>query len=596
MDKLLRRLLPKLDEHLSDEQMASVYYGELPLAERLIGKRHVKACWRCRVRWEDLEGRRADRIVTLYRDALTAREPLLPPAPREEFAQRLERQIRNAELTGRRSRAVRRSLFPKLRTMSPRFATCMALSLAAVVSCFFWWQQRVPDITSNTLLVRAEQWDASASTLSAGVMYQAVRITSSEQTGRQTMERSIYRDLQGKHKPKVERLTGGEEQLKSTLLQAGLDWDAPLSASGYQNWHDHQHRRADHIVRAGLHLLKLITTVPEGAVSEQSLTVQDTDFHPVQRTIAFRDSTTVEIAELDFKILPWSAVDGSVFAPIELDGGVARRDTNSPRVLPHPRMAETRSPSQLDETELDARLILNQLHADTGEQIEIDRIPEGVEVRGLVETDERKRALQAQLRTVPHLVVSLQSVRDLERNPAASDGTSTIESASMPDLPSPLQTYLLARGQRIDAINVVSQRLFNEALTIRQESKAIDDLQTRFDPAEHRSVLALATLSELIYSHHERLDAALKQERALVEAEAGPGNGNGTAAQSSASLVEAAAKNLGLCKELTQTNHPVSRSAEQILAEMYATMNDLTANAHEAYEKPQGALPLSGKK
>jgi hypothetical protein len=124
----------------------------------------------------------------------------------------------------------------------------------------------------------------------------------------------------------------------------------------------------------------------------------------------------------------------------------------------------------------------------------------------------------------------------------------------------------------------------------------IDDLQTRFRRSEQTSLLAWATLSELLYSHHERLEAALKQERALIESEVGSGNGADASVQTSSSLVEAAVRNLGLCKELTQTNRPAPRSAEEIFAEMSETTQDLTAKAYEAYEKPQGDSTLSGKK
>jgi len=60
--------------------------------------------------------------------------------------------------------------------------------------------------------------------------------------------------------------------------------------------------------------------------------------------------------------------------------------------------------------------------------------------------------------------------------------------------------------------------------------------------------------------------------------------------------VNVAVRNLALCKELTQTSGPAGRSEETILVEMFATLHDLTAHAHDAYEKPQGDFALSGKK
>ncbi len=200
--------------------------------------------------------------------------------------------------------------------------------------------------------------------------------------------------------------------------------------------------REDHIARAGTHLLRLTTTVPEGVVAEQSLTVRDTDFHPVLRTVELRDSGTVEIAEVDFKILPWSAVDVNAFEPLE--SATTSIAANPARVLSFPRTPEALPDAQLDETELAARLILNQLHADTTEQLAIQRDAHGVAVAGLVETDERKRALQSQLRMVPHLTVSIRSVEEVKSKPNADDDVVSIVTASPANQPSQLQTYLQA--------------------------------------------------------------------------------------------------------------------------------------------------------
>ena len=167
----------------------------------------------------------------------------------------------------------------------------------------------------------------------------------------------------------------------------------------------------------------------------------------------------------------------------------------------------------------------------------------------------------------------------------------------MLDLQSPLETYLLARGHSVRAINTIEQRLFDNALTISQESKAIEDLETRFVPDEQKNVFASATLSELIYSHHERLETALKRERELLgEVQTAQAAGGGTSARKASPLLDAAVRNLLLCKELTLAERPDMRSAEKILAEMSALLDDLTADAHQAYGKPQGDSTVSKTK
>lgn len=595
MERLLRRLIPSLgqslDKHLNDNQLVSLFGRELSFGQRVIARRHLAHCWQCRVRQEDLEGRRSEQVMEDYRDAIKSNRLALPEEPRAELAQWLQVYMQPADSAKaqekRWSFRLPKIALPEFPTMNPALATCMVLGLATTISFFVWWQQRLPNITSNALLVRAEKWDRSS--LSTGVVYQAVRIT----TPTHSINRNIYRDLQGKRQPKRVSLTGKDEQLKSALLQAGVDWDEPISASGFQEWHDHQHVREDRITRTGAHLLRLTTEVPDGSVAEQSLTVRDTDFHPVRRTIAFRDNETVEIAELDFKILPWNFVDASVFEPI---GSIDMAGISSPsRGLVLPALPERLTDGQLDETELSARLVLNNLHADTGEQIEIARTVQGVEVKGLVETNERKRALQTQLATVPHLTVSIQSVTDLRNHPELGDNVSSIKTASVVDLQSPLESYLRAHGRSVREISLLERQLFDNALTISQESKAVDDLQTRFVASDQMPALTVAKLSELIYNHHERLQAALKQERALLgEVQAASRGGNG--ARSLSPLLDTAIRNLTLCKELTLANSPNPRSAEKILAEMSVLLDDLTADAHHAYGKPQSEFTVGRKK
>jgi hypothetical protein len=592
MERLLQRFIPGIADHLTDDRIVGLFSRELPFLQRLIARRHLAQCRQCRVRQVDLEGSRVDQVMRDFHDAIETRQLVLPAEPEAEFAQWLKVHMRQPVPSRRWPFHFLNISFPELPPMNPVLVTCVAFCIASIVSfSVFLWQQRVPDITSNALLVRAERWDNANLSSSASVVYQVVRITAS---GR-TMDRSIYRDTRGKRQPKRVKLAEKDERLKVALSEAGVDWDEPISASSYQEWHDRQHMREDRITRAGSHLLKLTTEVPEGSVSEQSLTVRDSDFHPVSRTIAFRDSGTVEIAELDFKMLPWSSVDTSVFEPI---GGMeTAMTTTSSRVLSFPLPPERLSEDQLDEIELGARLMLNRLNADTGEQIEIARTEQGVEVRGLVETNARKRALQTQLAAVPHLTVDLQSVADLKNSPGINDGVKSIKEAPMLDVQSPLETYLLAHGRGVRAINVLEQRLFDNALTISQESKAIEDLQARFVPDDRKTVIATATLSELIYSHHERLEAALKQERELLgEIQAASAVGDRASTRKASPLLDAAVRNLVLCKELTLADSPNTRSAEKLLAEMSVLLNDLTADAREAYGKPHGDSTMSKTK
>jgi hypothetical protein len=596
MNQLLRHFIPglreHLDQHLSGDRLASLFCGELPLWQRWAARQHLSTCWQCRLRKDELEGSRADDFFEGY--LKIRRKDSLSHEPEMEFSRKLRLQIQSAAPNEEKAMRFPRIPFTELTPMNPALVACLVFSFAAILCFGYWWQQRTPQISSNTLMVRAEKWDTSHLAITSGVVYQSVRINLSKQMKHETITRSLYRDAQGKRRPKQVKLDGEEQQLASTLAAAGLDWDEPLSATGYQNWHDRQRVREDNIVRAGSHLLRLTTTVPDGPVAEQSLTVRDTDFHAVERTVALRNNSTVEIAELDYKILPWAAVDASVFEPIGgMDTSIAQ---SSGRVLSFPRMPETPSESQLDEAELGALLILNRLHADTGEEIKIRRYEGIVAVEGLVESEERKRQLQSQLATVPHLTVSIRSIDDLRKTPDAGGAVTSVKAASMQDHPSPLGQYLEARGQSVNGVNGLAERFFHSALTISQESKAIADLETRFTAENQMTIIASATRAELIYSHRERLEDALKEERKLLSDLRRTGSGSGTSARGSLLLLNCAQKNLALSKELIETDSASPRNAASILAEMSATVDELSAAVQLTYEKPRSESALSGKK
>ena len=107
--------------------------------------------------------------------------------------------------------------------------------------------------------------------------------------------------------------------------------------------------------------------------------------------------------------------------------------------------------------------------------------------------------------------------------------------------------------------------------------------------------MASATLAELIYSHRERLEEALTEEQKLLSEVQPKGNGNGLSASARLALLNGAERNLALSKELIETDSAVPRDAVSILAEMSATVEELTSTVRTTYEKPQSGPALSGK-
>src|SRR5262249_17827630 len=147
-------------------------------------------------------------------------------------------------------------------------------------------------------------------------------------------------------------------------------------------------------------LLTLTTNLAGGNIASESLTVRETDFRPVERTIELRDAGSVEIAELNYSVLPWSSVNPDLFEP-EPSAAVGLGRHTHAAILPH--LPRSLSPTELDEAELGVRLVLNSLNLDANDRISLTRQPLGVHVEGVVEDDDRKRQLQAELQLVPHV-------------------------------------------------------------------------------------------------------------------------------------------------------------------------------------------------
>lgn len=478
--------------------------------------------------------------------------------------------------------------------MNPALIASLVFGLATVLSLCFWWQQRTPRITSSALLMRAEVWDPVALHNSApGVIRQTVEIM----TPKRTLKRTIYRDARGKRKPLDVELPSQEDLLKKELAIASVAWDAPLSAASYQGWHDAQRVRADRVRRAEGDLLVLTTTTPEGAVAAESLTVRDTDFHPVRRTVSFRDSETVEIAELDYSVLPWTPTVSGLFQPEE-EMRLSDPTRPQPALIPFPPRPLT--DSELDNAELSARLTLDRLHADTGEQIEVDRGPHGIEVRGITDTEERRRELEAQLDMLPHVTTMISSLEEMRREQAQGAGEITgVKVASAQSQATPLEIYYLAHERSVASLGHLSQQLLNGAFVIAVESRAIDELEHRFTRRDGISLVASAALSDLLFTHKHRLLTAIDDEEHLLsQAQIGirQSASGAPAAGTSRPLTVVAERNLALARELALSNGAGERPAESIASELAVCIDELYRHAYAVQVVPPNSTSLDTKK
>jgi hypothetical protein len=588
---LIHELHKLFQRHLSDDDLTLLVTGDLAGRRQTWADQHLAVCVACRARRDRFgalfsqvtayHAHRAE-VYKLNNRAQRARlvellNQMPDDAPSEEVAQ--FEQVKDH--VG--------ALLP----MNPILVTGLILAVASITCVFVWMQQSRADITSNTLLVRAEAWDPVAShDRTSGVIRQTVKIAMEKRI----LRRTIYRDAQGKRRPIEQKPAQDEYLLKQRLAEAEISWDAPLSATSYQDWHDAQRVRKDRVQRTGDNLLVLTTTTPDGNIAAQSLTVRDTDFHPVLRTVSYRDSETVEIAELDYSVLPWNSAISSLFQPEQEMRETGMLKPQSGFVpLPLPVLSE----EQLNDVELSARLTLNRLHADAGEQIEVARGPRGVEIRGITDTEKRKHQLEVELHMLPHVTASISSIEELKARPSQAGELSRVNVIEMQTQTTPLETYYLARGRGIAPLGGLAQRLFNSADAIGFECRTIDDLQRRFAYGENISTIGSAALADLLFTHKHKLLAALKdEEHLLANAQIGTSHSKPVASANGTdmALTSLAERNLALIRELALGKGGSDRCAEMIASELTASLNELNLKAHEVQVVQQNSTKLDKRK
>jgi hypothetical protein len=503
MTSFLSRVQLRLG-HVSDETLASFLSGELSSLRAMRVKNHLGRCWQCRARREELE--RAALLVVEYRRGNQASCLPLDSHYRRSFIAKVE------EAAGRPGYVTRwprpNSLIRRrLRVMNPVFASVVIVSVASVLLFWIWQRSTIPVVSVRELLRRAVASESERSTQHpAGVLYQQVAV----RAGAATIHHSIYRDLSGRRHPRPVTLGLAESQVRSKLESIGVDWDQPLSARDYCTWHDRQAEPRDEVERTGKSELTLTTTLDSGEVAQESLTVREDDFHPVARKIIFRDSEQIEIAELNYSVLPWTAVNASMFEPLSGDSAppVAALGSAIHKFMP--------TSDQLLSAELQVQLALMQLHANAGEDIRVEPGQAVVHVRGFVDTDDRKRQMDAALERIAFVKPELQSYEQIERMRRASEAGGPLQVESGSPQPSPLDRFVSQQGISQDDAIALSRTLTQASLVIAREAHALDDLEARYKDASGMDERNRQMLGALKREHLSALQQALTTEESAL--------------------------------------------------------------------------------
>jgi hypothetical protein len=565
--------------HLSDETISMLVSGELKPSHETHAQTHLAKCWQCRGRRDAFE--KAALQVVGYRKARLESELPLDPDRRDLFLAQLDQMLDQSAPASTWSKMLARIRAFRVPNMNPIFASA-AIVCIAVIALFWVWQRRPITVNAAQLLRRAETSDLAVTRGKPGVVYQKVRIT----TSRLKVEHELYRDAQGTRR-RPEPVQAKSEPIREVLSSVGVDWEAPLSAASYREWHDLQPSVSDEVLKEDGDLLTLTTKVPNNWIQEETLTVRASDFHPVERTIRTLSYGTIEIAELNYAVLGWNAVNESLFEnlkPLMALPHVADVHPALIRALP--------TPLQIDSAELQARIALNRTGADTQDQVAVTHSDTGVVITGIVPTNERKRQLVSSLRLIPYVHPDIISTEELSARqnssqplPTSSSGSQTYSTSQ----PSPLASYIQTRGLPQERLNQISQRLLDASLTVQQSASRIAELQERFSSSEQLDPQAHASLQGLVAIYSKSITDALDAEVAAMDQvgitpSISSDNQSGEGSLDTTTFKQQVHLNQMLCQELIAASSTTPRSSGAIAADLQLSISRIRA-ALQAVQK-----------
>ena len=425
----------------------------------------------------------------------------------------------------------------------------------------------------------------------SGAILQRIQIKASGHTA----QRSLYRDPAGKRKAKELALSEDERILRAKFAEAKLDWNNPLSAQGFRDWHDHLYQQEDRVTKTGQDLLTVSTEAKEGEIAAESLTVQSRNFHTVARSVRLRDGETIEIAELSYEAIPWGPLVEQWFEPL-----AATSSSVHPAALVASGPATALSDEQLDLAELSVQKALQDLHADT-ERLELTRASSGVTVNGIVETDERKIEITERLREIANVETEIASYRDLQSRSAQSGTATQLQEVSVSDGDTPLRGECKKKLISEDACRKIGYALLNAASVLVREDRRIHDLQLQFPRDKPLTQISQGLLAAIARERFSHMEAALDEqektlrslgaelsETELPETEDAP---SGTPF-----LADAAQRNLSLSKELIYSSNSSSRPEPIIVHDLTVsirTVRKTIANEASEFQSRPGSTSVT---
>jgi hypothetical protein len=549
--------IEELSPHPAREQLLMYVDGEFTEREAGRIKVHLEACWNCRALLNEIE----QTIADFSRFDAAVLTPNLPPPPGQwrGFDARLKELVEESRKPSLLSRLHGRigSLSLHLIPPLPPLITPRPAAVGTVVCLLLLigvWISRTPRVSAQELLRLSAQDEAKRpSHVIDPIVYHRLQVRRVAAGNVDSLTLEIWDD--GKRSRFMQRVADNERsvydgknrtpalltELDRILAQNQMDARRPLSAAAYARWRERARPKAESVTETRLPGtdrgagLKLVTVV-EGphnpdAIIEATLFVRGSDWHAVAQYLKVQGLNEIqefELVETEYEVLPSQALPDLTDAAA---ASVSTPATSSSSRSAVPSASPSASPGILPtavalmEAETETIYALHQARADLGEQIEVLR-EEGmrVVVRGLVETDARKRQLTEGLSRIQHVTVRLQSVEEVLRE-AGQKGIQQARRAEVVELGESiagaapqrsafelrLAQYFAARG--VDGKKIESRiaELFNASVTssssAMSEAWALRRLAERFSEEQEKEFTPASRgrIEEILAHHVARL-------------------------------------------------------------------------------------------
>jgi DNA-directed RNA polymerase specialized sigma24 family protein len=327
------------------------------------------------------------------------------------------------------------------------------------------------------------------------------------------VDRDLYRDSEGHRHQRPHPLDRDEQVLKAKLAEANFDWSDPLTAAGFEHWHDSLVDRPVDVEQVHGNLIVLTSTADEGPVRAESLTLRSSDLHPIARRAVLKDGETLEVAEVAYELIPWARSDPDWFEPV---APTAPSTSISGRTNPGMIAPKSLSEAEMDLASLAVLKAIEEMQAGT-ERLEVSKSAHGVKVAGVVETADRKQQMESRLRMIPHVEPEIFSYEEMDARHGIGAEPPRLGVVSVTSSDSQLDLHCRALQIAQDDCQRWSYRLLNSTTVLTRDSKRLAELELQYPTGKQLTSEAKTMLVSLVAGHLGHLNAALWDEQQALQ-------------------------------------------------------------------------------